>query len=230
MGFRITEDTRRAESPHLSPQPFSQNYRSISWAKRTFDVLIAALALIFLAPLFLVVAVLIRLQDGGPAFFYHKRVGKYGQTFNCIKFRSMVPDAVEQLEQYLTDNSSARWEWDTSRKLTNDPRVTPIGRFLRKTSIDELPQLFNVLVGEMSLVGPRPIVEEEVSKYADKFKHYCSVSPGITGLWQVRGRSDTSYQTRVSLDVLYVETYTFWGDMKIIAMTIPVVLASRGAR
>lgn len=230
MGFRVTEDSRHAESPRLSPQPYSQNYRAISWAKRAFDVLIAVLALIFLAPLFLLMAILVRLQDGGPAFFYHQRVGRYGQTFNCIKFRSMVPDSKEQLKQILADDPAARWEWKTSQKLTNDPRVTPIGYFLRKTSLDELPQLFNVLVGEMSLVGPRPIVEEEISKYADKFKHYCSVSPGITGLWQTRGRSDTSYQQRIFLDVLYVETRSFWGDLKILAMTIPVVLASRGAR
>ena len=142
----------------------------------------------------------------------------------------MVPDAREQLEFLLATDPSARAEWDETQKLTNDPRITALGNFIRKTSIDELPQLYNVLRGDMSLVGPRPIVESEIVRYGDSFRHYCSVRPGITGLWQVSGRSDTTYPERVATDVEYVRSRSFWGDIKIMFMTIPAVLISKGAR
>lgn len=229
MGFRLTNDMRSVEDSPLPGQFFSQNQRSIHWMKRTLDVIIALFALIFLAPLILVSAMIVRLQDGGPIFFAQERIGRYGERFKCYKLRSMVPDAQARLEKILTDDPEASLEWEETQKLKNDARITPFGHFIRKTSIDELPQLFNVLMGNMSLVGPRPIVEAEITRYAEYFRQYCSVSPGITGLWQVQGRSDTTYAERVQLDVTYAETRTFWGDVKILVLTVPVVLLSRGA-
>tara|TARA_R110000787_G_scaffold72118_1_gene160693 strand:+ start:15264 stop:15896 length:633 start_codon:yes stop_codon:yes gene_type:complete len=198
--------------------------------KRLVDIVVAGVALLFVAPLILCIALLIRLQDGSRAFYSQKRYGLNGETFSCFKLRSMVPDAREQLEFLLATDPSARAEWDETQKLTNDPRITALGNFIRKTSIDELPQLYNVLRGDMSLVGPRPIVESEIVRYGDSFRHYCSVRPGITGLWQVSGRSDTTYPERVATDVEYVRSRSFWGDIKIMFMTIPAVLISKGAR
>ena len=142
----------------------------------------------------------------------------------------MVPDAKEKLDYLLDNDPVARREWEESQKLTHDPRITALGQFIRKTSIDELPQLYNVLRGDMSLVGPRPIVENEIQKYGDSFRQYCAVRPGITGLWQVSGRSDTSYKQRVETDVEYVRSRSFWGDVKIVLLTIPAVFKSEGAR
>ncbi|MEH6696276.1 MAG: sugar transferase [Hyphomonas sp.] len=198
--------------------------------KRILDIVVAGAALLFVAPLILGIALLIRLQDGSRAFYSQKRFGLNGETFNCFKLRSMVPDAREQLEYLLATDPAARAEWDETQKLTNDPRITALGNFIRKTSIDELPQLYNVLRGDMSLVGPRPIVESEIARYGDSFRHYCSVRPGITGLWQVSGRSDTTYPERVATDVEYVRSRSFWGDIKIMLMTVPAVLISKGAR
>ncbi|MBU1287664.1 MAG: sugar transferase [Alphaproteobacteria bacterium] len=198
--------------------------------KRILDIVVAGAALLFVAPLILGIALLIRLQDGSRAFYSQKRFGLNGETFNCFKLRSMVPDAREQLEYLLATDPAARAEWDETQKLTNDPRITALGNFIRKTSIDELPQLYNVLRGDMSLVGPRPIVESEIARYGESFRHYCSVRPGITGLWQVSGRSDTTYPERVATDVEYVRSRSFWGDIKIMLMTVPAVLISKGAR
>lgn len=230
MGFRVTNDVRDVDDSPLPAQFFSHNQYSVNWAKRALDVIIAFLALIFLAPLIIVSAMIVRLQDGGPAFFSQERVGKHGRKFQCFKLRSMVPDAQARLVKLLKEDPQASLEWEATQKLTNDTRITAFGHFLRKTSIDELPQLINVLRGEMSLVGPRPIVSAEVQRYGEYFRQYCSVYPGITGLWQVQGRSDTTYEERVQLDVIYAETRSFWGDVKIMVMTIPVVLWSRGAR
>ncbi|WP_335591741.1 sugar transferase [Hyphomonas oceanitis] len=198
--------------------------------KRLVDIVVAGAALLFLAPLILAIALLIRMQDGSRAFYSQKRYGLNGETFNCFKLRSMVPDAREQLEYLLATDPAARAEWDETQKLTNDPRITALGNFIRKTSIDELPQLYNVLRGDMSLVGPRPIVENEIVRYGESFRAYCSVRPGITGLWQVSGRSDTTYPERVATDVEYVRSRSFWGDIKIMLLTVPAVLISKGAR
>jgi len=195
---------------------------------RVVDVVIAFIALVFLAPLLLVVALLVKAQDGGPALFGHKRIGRDGRSFQCLKFRSMVTDADVRLARHLESDPAARAEWDADHKLRDDPRITGLGRFLRKSSLDELPQLFNVLRGEMSLVGPRPIVEGEVHKYGRYFAHYCRVRPGITGLWQVMGRNDVSYRRRVALDVTYVlrsNTYTYFA---VLARTVPAVLNRTG--
>jgi len=182
-----------------------------------------------LLPLLLGVALCIYAQDGGPVVFAHRRIGRNGRYFHCLKFRSMAVDAQERLAQLLAADPAARAEWEKDHKLRNDPRVTKLGAFLRKTSLDELPQLINVLRGEMSLVGPRPIVDGEVEKYGSRFSRYCAVKPGITGLWQVSGRNDTSYRTRVALDCLYARRRNLGLDAYILAATVPAVLTRRGS-
>lgn len=197
--------------------------------KRILDVVIAVVALVFLAPLILVFAILIKRNDGCSAIFTQSRVGRDGELFNCYKLRSMVPNAEDVIRDLFAKDPAARFEWQNTQKLKNDPRITPIGQFIRKTSIDELPQLINVIKGEMSIVGPRPIVQAEAEKYGSSFGAYCAVRPGLTGLWQVSGRSETTYAERVELDEQYAKNRSFWGDVKIILMTIPAVLLSRGA-
>jgi exopolysaccharide production protein ExoY len=198
-------------------------------AKRALDVIGAGVGLVLLAPFFLMVALMVR-ADGGPAFFAHQRVGRGGKLFGCLKFRSMVIDSQARLEALLTGDPAARAEWEATRKLKNDPRITPIGRFLRSTSLDELPQLINVLLGEMSLVGPRPVQEAEIIRYyGASAAHYMAVRPGITGLWQVSGRSETSYESRVALDVAYVSRPSLLADLSILLRTPVAVLSRRGA-
>lgn len=197
--------------------------------KRAMDVTIAGAMLLVLAPVFLILALIIR-ADGGAAFFAHRRVGRDGESFGCLKFRSMVVDSQARLDALLASDPAAHAEWEATRKLKNDPRVTKIGRFLRATSLDELPQLINVLRGEMSLVGPRPVIQAELdSYYGAAAMHYMSVRPGITGLWQVSGRSDTSYAQRVALDMAYVSRLSIWQDIRILLRTPVAVLSRRGA-
>jgi len=191
---------------------------------------VLALAIfVFILPLLALVAAAILCQDRGPVVFAHKRVGRNGQPFYCLKFRSMAADAERRLAELLANDPNARAEWDADRKLRHDPRITPLGHFLRKSSLDELPQLWNVLRGEMSLVGPRPIVFDESLKYGRHFRHYCAVKPGITGLWQVSGRNDVSYHERVALDTLYARRKSFVLDGWILLATIPAVLCRRGS-
>ena len=197
--------------------------------KLAFDQVVAMLLLILLAPLLFVITLVARL-DGGPALYRHRRIGAGGRTFECLKFRTMVPDADRVLDRVLATDAAAAAEWAATQKLRNDPRVTTLGRFLRLSSLDELPQLFNVLRGEMSLVGPRPIVQAEVARYGDEIDYYYEARPGLTGLWQVSGRSDTSYERRVRLDVWYVRNWTLWHDIAIILKTIPAVFLQRGAQ
>ena len=196
--------------------------------KAMFDQVAAAMLVVLLAPLLLVLAILVR-RDGGPAFYRHRRIGIGGRMFDCIKFRSMAVDADAVLRRVLADDPAAAAEWAATQKLRNDPRVTRVGRFLRRSSLDELPQLFNVLRGEMSLVGPRPIVQAEVERYAGDIEYYYAAKPGLTGLWQVSGRSDMSYARRVRLDVWYVRNWTLWHDIAILFKTIPAVFLQRGA-
>jgi exopolysaccharide production protein ExoY len=193
------------------------------------NIVVTLAALLFLLPVMVVVALAIYAQDGGPILFAHRRIGCNGRTFYCLKFRSMAVDAEKRLADLLASDPAARAEWERDHKLRADPRVTRLGAFLRKSSLDELPQLFNVLRGDMSLVGPRPIVEAEVAKYGRRFREYCAVKPGITGLWQVSGRNDTSYRTRVALDSLYAQRRNVGLDAYIIACTVPAVLAKRGS-
>jgi Undecaprenyl-phosphate galactose phosphotransferase WbaP len=192
--------------------------------------LCAAILIVMTSPLMAVVAWLIWRKDGSPILFGHYRVGQDGQMFKCLKFRSMVLNSAEILEELLRNDPVARQEWDRDQKLSNDPRITPVGHFLRKTSLDELPQLFNVLRGDMSLVGPRPITLAELERYGDVRWHYLNVKPGMTGLWQVSGRSDTTYEERVELDRTYVEKHTLWHDAVILLKTVLVVLGKGGAR
>ena len=198
--------------------------------KRVIDSLLALVAFVVFLPAFIAIPVLIKLTSRGPVFYRHKRLGRNGREFYIWKFRSMYMDADRRLKSILADNPEAAKEWESSFKLSHDPRVTPFGMFLRKTSLDELPQLFNVFSGEMSLIGPRPIITEEVGYYGGSYRVFSSVRPGITGLWQVSGRSDTGYERRVALDTYYVLNWSPWLDLWILLRTVFAVLFMRGAR
>ena len=231
MGLRLSNQSRHAETAAYSSTRLDRRENDANTnAKRIMDIVIASIALVFVFPLLLVVGILIRLQDGGRAVYAQKRYGQNGRTFKCYKLRSMAANADERLQEILATNPAARAEWEETQKFVNDPRITPLGHFIRKTSIDELPQLWNILRGDMSLVGPRPIVENEIAKYGEFYRDYCAVRPGLTGLWQVEGRSNTTYEERVQLDVKYTRTRTFTGDFMIMLRTVPAVLLSRGAR
>lgn len=197
--------------------------------KLAFDRISAGLVLVMLLPLLLIIAVCIRLRDPGPVLFSHRRIGKDGQPFGCLKFRTMVVGAEQILARHLAENPEAAREWRETQKLRDDPRVTPLGATLRRTSLDELPQLLNILKGEMSLVGPRPIVMEEVSHYGTAIRDYMSVRPGLTGLWQISGRSDVGYTDRVKLDQQYVRQRSFRGDLAIMLRTVVVVARRQGS-
>ncbi|MBB3233398.1 sugar transferase [Phyllobacterium endophyticum] len=197
--------------------------------KRWFDVLGAVLALILLSPLFLMVACLVKLYDGGPVLYGHHRIGRNGELFCCLKFRTMVKDADAVLKAHLAANPQAHEEWLASRKLQSDPRVTTVGTVLRKLSLDELPQLVNILRGEMSLVGPRPVVKDEIERYGPAAVYYFQSRPGLTGVWQISGRNDVSYDQRVAFDKHYVENWSLLQDILIILKTIPAVCALRGS-
>lgn len=196
--------------------------------KRLLDCLISLILIFLLSPLLCILSGLIKL-DGGPVFFRHTRIGRGFVLFDCLKFRSMVIGAEEVLEEHLNSNPAARREWENTHKLKNDPRITRVGKFLRKTSLDELPQVFNIVRGEMSLVGPRPIVHNEMKKYEEEIVEYARVRPGVTGLWQVSGRNNTSYKERVELDKWYVRNWSLWLDLFILVKTVPIVLTHRGA-
>jgi Undecaprenyl-phosphate galactose phosphotransferase WbaP len=197
--------------------------------KRVLDILIVILALPVLLPALLVVAALVRATSPGPVFFSHRRICRDGAFFSMWKFRTMCVNSSDVLEQYLATHPKARTEWSRSHKLRVDPRITSVGLFLRRYSLDELPQVWNVLRGQMSLVGPRPIVAAEVEKYADRFDYYCRVKPGVTGLWQVSGRSKLSYDARVKLDCDYVTRWSLFRDMKILLSTCRSVVNRDGA-
>ncbi|WP_423856053.1 undecaprenyl-phosphate galactose phosphotransferase WbaP [Acidithiobacillus montserratensis] len=197
--------------------------------KRIFDLIAATLITLLISPLLLILAWKIKSEDGGKVFFIQDRVGRNGKTFRCFKFRSMVHDAEDRLKEYLHNNPTIAAEYARNFKLRNDPRVTRIGAFLRRTSLDELPQLFNVLLGQMSLVGPRPLLSREIDRYGEGINLYAQVKPGITGLWQVSGRSETTFTDRADLDAWYVKNWTLWYDIVILLRTIKVVLARDGA-
>jgi exopolysaccharide production protein ExoY len=192
--------------------------------KRWFDILASLSALIFLLPALITIAIVVKLSSRGPVLYSHPRLGRQGRIFKCLKFRSMQVDAAERLAALLVSDPEAAKEWRESQKLRKDPRVTKVGAFLRKTSLDELPQFWNVLMGEMSLVGPRPITRAELERYGKDRRYYLLVRPGITGLWQVSGRSNANYQRRVQLDREYVERWTIMGDLTIMLKTVPAVL------
>ncbi|MCW5965656.1 MAG: exopolysaccharide biosynthesis polyprenyl glycosylphosphotransferase [Bryobacterales bacterium] len=198
--------------------------------KRLFDIASACFFIPLVLPLSLVIAAAIRLESPGPVLFRHTRIGQGNRRFTLWKFRSMVQDSEQRLQSYLEEHPELEAEWEATHKLKDDPRVTRIGRFLRRTSLDELPQFWNVLNGDMSLIGPRPIVDAEVPKYGPRgFRLYARVRPGLTGLWQVSGRSDTSYRRRVELDSRYIREWSLGLDLRIIWKTVGVILRANGA-
>jgi lipopolysaccharide/colanic/teichoic acid biosynthesis glycosyltransferase len=217
----------------LAPQGASRTRRSpapaSAFATRSFDLFISIGLILFTLPLLIVIALAIKFSDGGPALFSHQRVGRGGKLFNCLKFRSMVVDADRRLQALLQLDAVASEEWARDHKLRADPRITSVGQFLRRSSLDELPQLFNVLRGDMSIVGPRPIVMSEVRRYGRRIADYCLVRPGITGLWQVSGRSDTTYRRRVAMDILYARHKSLAWDVQLLILTVPAVLLEKGS-
>ncbi|MBR2215095.1 MAG: undecaprenyl-phosphate galactose phosphotransferase WbaP [Selenomonadaceae bacterium] len=197
--------------------------------KRVFDLVLTICGGIVILPFILVLAFIVAIDNKGRVIFAHRRVGKKGRLFLCYKFQTMVSDAQEKLEIYLRENPAARREWEESFKLTDDPRVTKLGSVLRRTSLDELPQLWNVICGDMSLVGPRPIVTKEIERYGEYFREYSMVLPGITGMWQASGRSDTTYEERVVMDTWYVRNWSLWIDIYYLAKTVKIVFTGKGA-
>ena len=207
---------------------FKKIYKII---KKLSDLIFSSLILIICIPLFFIIAILIKLSSRGPIFFLQERIGKNNVQFKCIKFRTMYPEAKDILENLLIKDKKLKLEFEENHKLKNDPRITTIGKFLRKTSLDELPQFINVLKDEMSIVGPRPIVKEEKKRYGKNLKKFLSIKPGITGLWQVSGRNNLSYKRRVQLDLNYIKNFNFLMDIRIIIRTFGVILfpLDRGA-
>jgi exopolysaccharide production protein ExoY len=202
---------------------------SYSVVKRALDLMLAIVLLPFLVPVCLLLSLLIKCTSKGPVFYRHLRVGQDSRKFHLYKFRTMFTNSDNILEAYLATEPLARQEWAEHYKLRRDPRVTPLGAVLRRTSLDELPQIVNVLAGHMSFVGPRPIVNDEISRYGGAFALYAAVKPGITGLWQVSGRGTLSYAARVSLDMQYVMTWSLPHDLRVLLRTARAVLASVGA-
>ena len=223
------DEREAAGSTATTLETFRRRRAVGGWPKRLFDIVVAVTACILLLPLAAMIAVLVATSSNGPIIFRHRRIGFAGASFQCLKFRTMRSDSAEMLQRHLLNDARARDEWSATQKLCNDPRITTFGYILRRTSLDELPQVINILRGEMSLVGPRPIVPEEMSRYGAHFEAYCSAKPGLTGLWQVGGRNDVSYQARVALDRAYVEHYSFWLDLKIMLKTVPALLRMEGS-
>ena len=220
-------DARMYEPPRI--QSRGRFISADPFEMRILDIVGSLALLIVFAPLMLLIMLAVFLADPGPVFFQQNRIGRNGRMFKCYKFRTMAIDAEDRLSTLLASDPVAKAEWDLDHKLRKDPRVVGIGNFLRRSSLDELPQLFNVLKADMSLVGPRPIVASERYRYGKYFAHYCSVRPGITGLWQVNGRNDVSYRRRVAFDVLYARKGRTGHNVGILLMTIPSVLGSKGS-
>jgi len=197
--------------------------------KRIIDILFVFFGGIIILPFLLLIALLIKITSSGPALYKHKRLGKNGMPFYTYKFRTMKEDAEEQLKKILESDPAIREEWEKNHKLKNDPRITAVGKILRRTSFDEFPQLINIIKGEMSLVGPRPIVYDEIEKYGDDFDRIFSIKPGLTGLWQVSGRSDTNYRDRISYDIYYLQSWSAWLDFWIILKTFDSIIFGKGA-
>lgn len=198
--------------------------------KRLFDIVFSLAVLVLGYPIFILIGLVVRMSSKGHVIYGHERIGRGGKPFKCYKFRTMYPDADQRIKELMAAHPEIKAEWDATHKLKNDPRITPIGKFLRKTSLDELPQFWNVLKGDLSVVGPRPVVRAEMERfYHTKASLILSVRPGLTGLWQVSGRSNTSYQERIRLDEEYIRNQSFLLDLFLIAKTIPSMLMRRGA-
>ena len=217
-----TEDSRETPSDDVGR-------RANETLSRVFDLVFAAVVLVAVAPALLLLIIALQIDSPGPIFFVQQRVGRNGRLFPCVKLRTMVIDARERLQMLLESSPEARAEWERDHKLKDDPRVTRLGRFARVFSLDELPQLANIIAGHMSVVGPRPIVEEEIWRYGPYFADYCSVRPGLTGLWQVSGRNNTTYEERVMLDSQYARQKSLAFDLRIIWRTFVVVALAHGA-
>lgn len=226
---RFSPDGGGPPSPSVYAQPRKLSFVERT-VKRTFDIVGALTFFIILGPLYLLVALGVAVSMGRPVHFWQNRLGERGQRFRFYKFRSMVRNSEDVLDEFLSRNDMARTEWDTFQKLEKDPRITPIGQFIRKLSLDELPQFWNVLKGDMSIVGPRPCMERQRSLYGKGWEHYCAMRPGITGLWQVSGRNRLSYARRVELDVEYVSNWSLWLDVKILVRTVRAVITGEGSR
>jgi exopolysaccharide production protein ExoY len=211
------------------PQVFQCEIKHIP-VKRAFDIVFSLLVLILGIPIFAIIALAVCLSSKGKIFYSHERVGRGGTPFRCYKFRTMYSDADARLQEILNSDPEKKMEWEQSHKLKNDPRVTPLGALLRRTSLDELPQFWNVLKGDLSVVGPRPVVHAEIARhFGVKANKILSIRPGLTGIWQVMGRSDTSYSMRIMLDEKYVDTHSLLLDLKLIVKTIPSMISARGA-
>lgn len=221
--------TDGSASQHTSYPPRPEVVPVGGTGKRLFDLAMSVAALVVLAPLFICIALLIVIGDGRPVLISHRRVGHRGQPFECLKFRSMVVNAPAVLDAHLRVNPEAAREWQDTHKLKDDPRITRLGQVIRRLSVDELPQFINVLRGDMSIVGPRPVVAAELERYGEEVEAYMRVRPGLTGAWQVSGRSDVSYEARVALDAQYVRNWSMAEDLRIIARTVPAVLTSKGS-
>lgn len=226
--FRVIDHSDAAAYHPVVDDRSAPNRPLREFLKRIFDILGAAILGIVFSPLIVAVAILLR-REGGAVIFRHRRIGRNGQAFDCLKFRSMVPNADRVLRDLLEQRPELKAEWLRDHKLRVDPRITSVGRFLRRTSLDELPQLWNVIRGEMSLVGPRPVVREELLRYGRHLHRYLSTRPGVTGMWQVTGRNNTDYRRRVVLDVYYVRRQNLLLDFYILVKTTHVVLGGNGA-
>ena len=227
IGIRNGIKTAQASKFELLSTAFEKPSFYTRFGKRALDLTIALLLVPLIAPVVLVLALMVR-RDGGAALFGHRRSGRNGKAFKCWKIRTMVPDAERRLLAYLRENPEAAAEWARDHKLENDPRITRLGNFLRRSSLDELPQLWNVIRGEMSLVGPRPIVRSELHKYGRARGAYLAMKPGVTGLWQVSGRNDVSYDERIAMDLRYADSMSMGSDLMIIAKTAGAVLDRTG--
>lgn len=225
----IRPDPSSGESPSAGQLGLGLRSPVALFFKRILDIVVAALLLLAALPFAVLIALAIVLDSAGPVFFAHTRIGKGNRTFTLWKFRTMVRNADAALEQHLRENPDLRAEWAKYQKLKEDPRVTRVGRLLRRSSLDELPQLISVLRGEMSMVGPRPIVAEEAAKYGPVFELYLQAKPGLTGLWQSSRRDGTSYRARIALDLKYLRERTLWLDVKVLLKTIRVVVIGHGA-
>ena len=195
--------------------------------KRIVDIILGCIGLVLLSPVFLILAICIKIDSKGPVIFAHKRIGKNGKEFNMYKFRSMYENAEEMIENF---NEEQKIEWQENFKLENDPRITKVGKFLRKTSLDELPQIVNIIKGDLSIVGPRPIVDEELEKYGENKEKFLSITPGLTGYWQANGRSNTTYEERMQMELYYIDNQSLLLDIKIFFKTIVSVLKKEGAK
>lgn len=217
---RLKEDYNKIE---VNDIPNRKVYKSI---KRIIDIILSCIGLIVLSPVFLIVAIAIKLDSKGPVFFLHSRLGKNGKTIKIYKFRTMCDHAEDMIKNFTEEQKR---EFQENYKLVNDPRITKVGNFLRKTSLDEIPQMLNILKGDLSIIGPRPIIEEEIEKYGPNKAKFLSVKPGLTGYWQANGRSNTSYEDRIKMELYYVDNMSLWLDIKLFFKTILVVIRKDGA-